>query len=321
MVDTTYFPKAKRIWHMGEFKDWSDSFIHSQSHALHYGNSVFEGIRAYETDRGPAVFRLSEHIERLFFSAGVLMMDVPFTQDEIITIIKDVMKENELQSAYIRPLLFYSYGNLGLVPKASPVELIVSAWEWGAYLGEKAEIGVNVYILPWKRIHHSQTEMRAKLGGLYTLSTIGGTYARKKGYDEALYLNLEGNVAEGPGENIFIIKDGVLKTNDVTESILKGITRESILKIAEDQGMETRIDPITKEDLFQADEAFFSGTAVEITSIVQVADASSGEKNPRVYNIGDGKKGEATKELIRLFHETVRGKRPEYKDWLTYVMD
>ena len=319
MLDTSYFPDAKKIWHMGRIVDWSDSFIHSQSHALHYGNSVFEGIRAYDTPKGPAVFRLPEHIDRLFFSAGILLMDVPFGREEIIGIVKEVMKANELKDAYIRPLLFYSYGNLGLVPVASPVELIVSAWKWGAYLGEKAETGVSVYILPWRRIHHSQTEMRAKLGGLYTLSTIGGTYARKKGYHEAMFLNLEGNIAEGPGENIFIVKDGVLKTNDVSESILKGITRDSILTIAKDQGIPTTIGPITKEEFFAADEAFFSGTAVETTAVVSVVDASESEDDPKEYAIGDGRKGEMTKRISQLFQDTVHGRIPEYESWLTLV--
>ena len=319
MFDTTYFPKAKKIWHMGEFLDWSDSMVHSQSHVLHYGNSVFEGIRAYKTSDGTAVFRLQDHIDRFFVSAEVLGMEVPFSNEEIIQIVIEVMKENELESAYIRPLLFYSYGNLGLLPKASPVELVVSAWEWGAYLGEKAETGVNVCILPWKRIHHSQFNMKAKLGGLYTLSTIAGIYARNKGYDEALYLNIEGRVSEGPGENLFIVKNGLLITNDATESVLKGITRESILKIAEDQGISTSINPITKQDLFQADEVFFCGTAVEITSVVKVADDSVPEEEMKEYTIGSGIKGPVTERLTKIYHEIVCGKVPQYASWLTDV--
>ena len=230
------------------------------------------------------------------------------------------MKENDLESAYIRPLLFYSYGNLGLVPKASPVELMVSAWEWGAYLGEKADMGVSIYILPVRRIHHSQVDMTAKLGGLYVLSTMGGMIARNKGFDESLYLNLEGNVAEGPGENIFIVKNGVVKTNDRTESILQGITRGSILTLAEDQGIPTEVGPITRQDLFDADEAFFSGTAVEITPIVQVTDDSHPDSGPpKTYTIGDGKKGALTTRIRSLFYDTVQGKIPRYDSWLTYV--
>ena len=319
MFDTTYFPKAKRIWHMGEFKDWQDSLVHSQSHALHYGNSVFEGIRAYETSSGTAIFRLQDHIDRLFVSADVVGMKVPFSNKEIFQHTMEIIKENELRKAYIRPLLFFSYGNLGLVPKSSPCELVISAWEWGAYLGDKAETGVNVYILPWKRIHHSQYDMRAKLGGLYTLATIGGIQARDKGYDEALFLNMEGRISEGPGENLFIVKDGVLITNDVSESILEGITGESVLEIAKDLGIPTSIRPITKQDLFQADEAFFCGTAVEITSVVKVADDSSPEEELKEYTIGSGKKGLITERISKAYHEIVRGKVPKYASWLTEV--
>jgi branched-chain amino acid aminotransferase len=322
MFEPTYFPKAKKFWQMGKIVDWSEATIHAMTHALHYGNAVFEGIRAYDTDKGPAIFRLPEHMERFEFSSRLLNMDLPYTTEETEDIIKLVMKENKLSSAYIRPLLFYSYGNLGLVPKASPVELMVSAWEWGAYLGEKAETGVSIYILPWRRIHHSQVNMTAKLGGLYVLSTMGGIEARRQGYDEALYLNLEGNVAEGPGENIFVVKDGGIKTNDRSESILQGITRGSILKIAEDNGIPTEVGPITREELFSADEAFFSGTAVELTPIAQVTDDSHPDERPAsTYTIGKGKKGPVTERLRTLFYETVQGKRPEYLSWLTYVYD
>jgi branched-chain amino acid aminotransferase len=319
MFDPAHFPKAKKIWQMGKLINWPDSLIHSMSHALHYGNSVFEGIRAYSTPKGPAVFRLEEHIVRFLHSASVLLMDVPYSKEEIIQAVKLVMRENELDSAYIRPLLFYAYGNLGLVPQFSPVELLIGAWEWGAYLGKKSETGVNVYILPWKRIHHSQFDMKAKLGGLYVLSTIGGSYAREKGFDEAVFLNLEGNIAEGPGENILIIKNGTLKTNDRSESILQGITRGTILQIARDEGIPTEIGPITKKEFFQADEAFFSGTAVEITPIIKVTDDSDPADSMKEYTIGSGVKGEITTKLIDRYKEAVGGRIPKYDSWLTYV--
>jgi len=248
MFENTYFPQAKKFWLNGEFYDWSTAHVHCMSHALHYGSSVFEGIRAYNTPKGPAVFQCEKHVDRFFHSASILNMKIPANRSEIIENIKEVIKENELETAYIRPILYYSYGNLGLVPKACPVEFVISAWKWGAYLGEKAEKGVHVYILPCARIHHSQYDMGAKLGGIYVLSTIGGVEARQKGYDEALYLNLEGRIAEGPGENILIVKNGVLKTNGQTESILEGITRTSILKMAEDMGIPTTVGPITKEE-------------------------------------------------------------------------
>ncbi len=306
---------------MGKFHDWTESNVHAMSHALHYGTSVFEGIRAYQTANGPAIFRLPDHIDRFFYSASLLRMDIPYTKQEIIEALKLVIKENQLDSAYIRPLLYYSYGNLGLVPKHSPVELMIAAWEWGAYLGDKAEKGIHAYLLPWRRIHYTQFDMKAKLGGLYILSTIYGVLAREKGYDEAIFLNLEGNVAEGPGENILIVKDGVVKTNDMNESVLEGITRTSILKIAEDMGIPTSIGPITKQDFFTADEAFFSGTAVEIAPITRILDDSEQDESPKEYTIGSGTAGEITTKIIRVFKNIVAGENNNYKTWLTYMND
>jgi len=319
MFPNTHFAKAKKYWYMGEFHDWSEGGLHPMVHALHYGTSVFEGIRAYETPRGPAVFRLPEHIDRFIHSASVLKMTPPYTRDAMIQAVKDVVRENGLAACYIRPILFYSYGNLGLVPKACPVELLVGAWEWGAYLGEKTEKGVSTYILAKRRVHHSQLDMRAKLGGIYVQSTIYGLEAKAEGYDEALFLNLEGNVAEGPGENILIVKDGVLRTNDRTESILEGITRTSILEIARDLGTATAVGPITKADLFAADEAFFSGTAVEITPIILVADGSDPKAPKTEHVLGSGKPGPVTVRLREAFGTIVRGGNSRYEKWLTYV--
>jgi len=319
MFDNTYFPKAKKFWYMGKFYEWDHPNIHVMSHALHYGTSVFEGIRAYNTPKGPAVFRLPEHVDRFFHSASTLSMEVPYSKQEIADAIKSVIKENKLESAYIRPLLFYSFGNLGLVPKFSPVELTIGAWDWGAYLGEKTEKGALVYITPWKRVHHSQLKMTAKLGGVYVQSAICGMEARSLGYDEAVFLNLEGNVAEGPGENIFIVKGEVLITNDKTESVLEGITRESVLEMAKDLGIETRIEPMTKEDFLQADEIFFSGTAVEIAPIIRVADGSNPQGEKKEYVIGSGKAGDITQQLAKTYKDAVRGNIKEYEKWLSYV--
>ncbi|TEU06634.1 MAG: branched-chain amino acid transaminase [Candidatus Aminicenantes bacterium] len=321
MFDNSQFPKAKKYWLQGKTYEWSHPNVHSMSHALHYGTSVFEGIRAYSTRNGPAVFRLPDHIARFIHSAEILSMKVPYSKEEIIEAIKLVMKENKLDSAYIRPLMYYSYGNLGLVPKFSAVELVIGAWEWGAYLGAKTETGVQVFIVPWKRVHRSQLEMTAKLGGVYVQSAICGMQARSLGYDEAVLLNLEGNIAEGPGENIFIIKDGVLITNDKTESILEGITRASLLEIAKSFEIETRTGVITKEDLFQADEAFFCGTAVEIAPIVGVTDGSNPQEEKKKYVIGSGQVGELSLRIANAYKDAVCGKLKEYEKWLTYVND
>lgn len=313
------FPKAKKYWQMGKLLDWPTLSVHAMSHALHYGTSVFEGIRAYPTANGPAIFRLPEHLDRFFHSASVLSMNIPYTKEEITEAIKLVIKENQLGSAYIRPLLYFAFGNLGLLPRTSPVELAIAAWEWGAYLGEEAEKGVSVFILPSRRVHHSQFDMRAKLGGVYVLSALGGRLARSKGFDEAVYLNMEGNIAEGPGENIFIVKKGVLKTNDTNESILEGITRTSILQFAKDLRIESTVGPITKEEFIQADEAFFSGTAVEIAPIVKAMDGSNGEASEKEYTIGSGKRGEFTHRIQQTFNRIVRGELENYSVWLTYV--
>jgi len=246
-------------------------------------------------------------------------MKVPYTREEIIEAIKRTLRENKLEAAYIRPLLFYSYGNLGLVPKHCPVELIIGTWEWGAYLGEKAANGVSVYVLPWRRIHFSQLDMSAKLGGVYIQSTICGLEARARGYDEAVFLNLEGNIAEGPGENIFIWKNGVLKTNDKTESILEGITRASLLEIARDDGLKTEVGPIKKEEFFTADETFFTGTAVEVVSITEIFDGSKPERPAKKYTIGAGSPGPVTSRLKTLYMDAVGGKLKPYEKWLTYV--
>jgi branched-chain amino acid aminotransferase len=246
-------------------------------------------------------------------------MPVPYSREKIIEVIKLIVRENKLASAYIRPLLFFSYGNLGLVPKYCPVEMIIATWEWGAYLGEKAASGVSVYIVPWKRVHFSQLDMRAKLGGFYIQSTIVGLEARGRGCDEAVFLNIEGRVAEGPGENIFVCKDGVLKTNDVSESILEGITRTSLLEIARDLGIKTKIGPIEKEEFLTADEAFFSGTAVEVVPITHITDGSDPKAQTTKYTVGPGTPGPVTVRLRKSYLDVVQGKIKAYEKWLTPI--
>ncbi|MDD8026294.1 MAG: branched-chain amino acid transaminase [Acidobacteriota bacterium] len=318
MIDMTNFPKAKVIWYQGKFHDWSELTLHSMTHALHYGTSVFEGIRAYPTAKGPAVFRLPEHVDRFLVSASVIKMQTPYPKEQIAAAILDTVRANGLESCYIRPLFFYSYGNLGLVPKASPVELVIAAWEWGAYHGDGAAAGLSVYLLPWRRLHHSQIDMRAKLGGAYVQSSICGLEARDKGCDEAVFLNIEGRIAEGPGENIFTVKDGILKTNARSESILEGITRTSVLEIAADLGYKTAVGPITKNDFLAADEAFFTGTAVEVVPITRLIDGSEGA-TPKPVAIGTGRAGEVCGRIRETYLDIVRGRNSRYEKWLTYV--
>ena len=310
MFLNTHFPKARKYWYMGKFYDWSEAGFHPMMHALHYGTSVFEGIRAYSTTRGPAIFRLPEHVDRFLLSAVVAKMKSPYTKDEITKLIKLTVRENKLESCYIRPLLFYSYGNLGLVPKACPVELAISAWEWGAYLGENADRGVNAFIVPWRRVHHSQFNMAAKLGGVYVQSTLCGLEAREQGFDEAIFLNIEGRIAEGPGQNVFIVKNGTLVTNDRRESVLEGITRTSLLEMAGDLGFKTLVAPISKRDLFGAEEAFYCGTAVEVIPIVSVTDGSDPAAPKTRHVIGTGKPGPVSLRMIEAFGEAVSGRAP-----------
>ncbi len=319
MYSNANFPKSLKYWYNGKFWNWVEGPLHPMTHALHYGTSVFEGIRAYKTAKGPAIFRLPEHTDRFFHSASVLHMRVPKTREEIIDLIKTTVRENKLDSCYIRPMLFYAFGNLGLVPKFCPVELVIGAWEWGAYLGKSALEGASVCIVPWRRLHHSQTDMKAKLGGLYAQSTINGIEARENGFDEAVFLNLEGRIAEGPGENIFIVRGKTLKTNNGSESILEGITRTSVLELGQDAGYKTEVGPIAKEEFFKADEAFFSGTAVEISPIIRVTDRSDPRATAKEYTFGDGKPGPITLDIRRRFLEIVVGKVKKFGKWLTYI--
>ena len=325
MFDTKFFPGAKKFWYMGKIYDWNSVHVHAMSHAVHYGSSVFEGIRAYDTDRGPAIFRLKDHIERFFLSARTIYMKVPYRDAEIIDVIKQVMKANKLRSAYIRPNLFYGYGNLGLVPKVCPVELTVACWSWGAYLGEESlEKGVHTLLLGRRRIHPSQMDMRAKIGGMYAQSNIAGSYARSLGYDEGIFLNMEGRIAEGPGENIIVIHKNTLKTNDETESILPGITRSTALEIGKDLGYQVKIGPITVEEFLSSDEVFFTGTAAEITPICRVTVEQEKEPNKQAWKthaIGEGKPGPITRQISQMYAAIVRGKEKKYRHWLTFVYD
>lgn len=323
MFDRQNFPGAKKYWLNGRIEDWDQAQVHVMSHVLHYGSSIFEGLRAYLTDEGPAIFRLTEHISRFFDSAAAINMVLPFRHEEIEAACIKIMQENKLNSAYIRPNAFFGYGNLGLTPRTCPVELLIGCWEWGRYLGEESlEKGVHALLLPWKRIHHSQLNASVKLGGIYVQSNIVASFARKHGFDEGIFLNLEGRIAEGPGENIIVIKNGKVKTNDKYESVLEGITRTTIMEIASDLGYATEIAPIELEELLEADELFFTGTAAEVTPITRVTDGqdkSLAKEDWKTYTVGDGKPGKISLQLANLYADIVRGKNSNYMHWLTPV--
>ncbi len=293
----------------GKFINWDDANIHVMTHTLHYGLGVFEGIRCYSTPQGPAIFKLDEHVKRLFQSAHIFLIDIPFSQDEIKKAIVDTVKKNKLKRCYIRPLIYIGYGSMGLYPKGNPIRVAVAAWPWGAYLGEEGlEKGIRVKVSSYTRNHVNANMARGKVCGYYVNSQIAKKEAISCGYDEALLLDTEGYVSEGSGENIFIVRNGVLKTTPLT-SILEGITRDSIITIAKDNRIDVKEERFTRDEIYIADEAFFTGTAAEVTPIREL----DGRK------IGEGKAGKVTKKLQSVFFDIVKGKNKKYEKWLTYV--
>lgn len=303
------FNKTEKIWMDGKFVNWDDAKIHIMTHTLHYGLGVFEGIRCYNTPKGPAIFKLDEHVKRLFQSAHIFLMDIPFTEDEIKKAIINTVKTNKLKECYIRPLAYIGYGAMGLYPKGNPINVAIAAWPWGAYLGEEGiEKGIRVKVSSFIRNHVNSNMSRGKVSGYYVNSQIAKKEAISCGYDEALLLDTEGYVSEGSGENIFIVRNGMLKTTPLT-SILGGITRSSIMAIAKDLKIEVREDRFTRDEVYIADEAFFTGTAAEVTPIREL--------DGRV--IGDGKRGKITKKLQSMFFDIVKGRNKKYNSWLTYI--
>lgn len=297
--------KVKKIWLDGKFVDLEKAKIHVLTHTLHYGGGAFEGIRAYETDKGPAVFRLKDHIKRLFYSAKVLGMKIPFSPKEIENAILKLIKINKVKECYIRPIAFYGYGKMVLNPKGAPVNLAIAIWPWEKLLGEKP---VKVKISSYIRIHPKSTVVDAKICGHYVNSILATLEAQKAGFDEALFLDYEGFVAEGPGENIFIVKDKKIFTPE-KGSILPGITRDTVLKICSDLGITAKEKRISLEELKNADEAFFVGTAAEITPIAKINDTL----------INNGKVGEITQKIRKLYQRIIHGKEKKYLYWLTFV--
>jgi branched-chain amino acid aminotransferase len=301
--------KTDRIWMDGKLIKWDKATVHVLTHTLHYGLGVFEGIRCYKTKRGSAIFRLDEHIDRLFDSAHIFMMDIPYSKKEIKDAIIKTVKVNKIGECYIRPLAYIGSGAMGIHAQGNPINVSISVWAWGAYLGEKGlRKGVRAKTSSFIRNHVNANMTRGKVCGYYVNSQLAKTEAVSCGFDEALLLDTEGYVSEGSGVNIFIARDGFLKTTPLT-SILEGITRNSIIEIAKAEGIGIEEERFTRDEVYIADEAFFTGTAAEVTPIRDL--------DGRV--IGHGKPGPLTKKLQSIFFDIVKGKNRKYDSWLTYI--
>jgi branched-chain amino acid aminotransferase len=299
-----------KIWMDGQMVEWRDAKVHVLTHTLHYGCGAFEGVRAYNTVNGPAIFRLREHTERLFNSAKILRMPMPFTIEEVMQAQIDVVKANNLESGYIRPLVWLGSEKLGVSPKGAKVHLMVAAWTWGAYLGEEGmKRGIRVKTSSYTRHHVNITMTQAKAVSNYTNSILANMEATDDGYDEAMLLDSAGFVSEGAGENLFIIKNGVIYTPDLSAGALNGITRNTIFAIARDLGLEIKEKRITRDEVYIADEAFFTGTAAEVTPIREL---------DRI-ELGSGSRGPITEKIQSAFFDIVNGRNPKYAEWLTKV--
>ncbi len=297
------------IWFDGKMVDWRDARIHVLTHSLHYGMGVFEGVRAYKTKSGTAIFRLAEHTRRLFNSAKIFQMQLPYTFETIVQAQKDVVRANALESCYLRPIAWIGSEKLGVSPRGNTIHVAIAAWAWGAYLGEEGlSKGIRVKTSSYSRHHVNVSLVRAKASGYYINSILANQEVTAHGYDEALLLDTDGYVSEGAGENVFIVRDGVLYTPDLA-SCLAGITRESVITIAHDLGIEVREKRITRDEMYCADEAFFSGTAAEITPIRELDDRQ----------IGEGRRGPITEKLQSIFFDAVAGRNERYAKWLSPV--
>jgi len=304
------FNENGKIWFNGEFVDWKEANIHVLSHVVHYGSSVFEGIRCYNTKNGPAVFRLREHAQRLLNSGKIYRMDIPYTVDELSSAIIETIKVNDLKDCYIRPIAFRGYQELGVYPLNCPLDTVIAAWEWGKYLGEEAiENGVDLGVSTWRRMAPNTLPNMAKAGANYMNSQLAKMESVFNGFDEAIMLDYSGMVSEGSGENIFLVKDDVIYTPHSSLSILSGITRDSVIILAQDEGIEINEEPIPREMLYLADEIFLTGTAAEVTPVRSV------DK----IEIGSGKRGPVTEKLQKKFFSIVKGEVEDKFDWLTFV--
>ncbi len=298
--------QADLIWMNGELVAWEDAKVHVLTHCLHYGTGVFEGMRAYETDRGTAVFCLNEHLDRLWKSAELYYMPIPYTREQLRTAVHDVVGQNQLPSCYIRPIVFRGAGVMGINPLDAPVDVAIAAWPWGAYLGDDAkQTGVRAKVTSWRRISHDSLIPHAKASGQYLNSVLAKIESHKAGYEEGILLDQHGFVCEGTGENIYIVRDGVILTPPQTAGILDGINRKAVIKIAADEGYELVERDIARAELYLADEVFMTGTAAELTPIREVDD----------HVIGAGDRGPVTTHLQRVFEDALYGRDARYTAW------
>lgn len=297
------------IWQDGEFVSWDDARVHVLTHALHYGTGVFEGIRCYDSELGPAIFRGKDHFERLHRSAELYHMQIPQSAGELLAITKELISRNGLASCYIRPVAFRGYGEIGLFPLNAGVEVVIAAWEWGAYLGEEGKKnGIRTKISKWRRMSADSFIPQAKANGQYLNSVLAKVESHEAGFDEAILLDDNGNVCEGSGENIFIVRGGKLVTPPLSAPILEGITRDSVIRIARDSGFEVIERDIPRDELFEADEVFFTGTAAELCPVREIDD----------HVVSDGC-GEIAAALMTKYEDAVHGRLPEYHGWLDVV--
>ena len=299
-----------KIWMDGQLVEWRDATIHVLSHTLHYGCGAFEGVRAYNTEQGTAIFRLREHAQRLFDSAKILRMKIPFAMEQVMDAMRCVVRENKLESCYLRPLVWIGSEKLGVNPKGNTIHLMVAAWPWGAYLGEEGmKRGIRVKTSSYTRHHVNITMTQAKAVSNYTNSILANMEVTEEGYDEALLLDASGFVSEGAGENIFIVKNGVIYTPDLSAGALNGITRNTIFAICADLGLKLIEKRITRDEVYISDEAFFTGTAAEVTPIREL---------DRI-ELGTGSRGPITEKIQSAFFDIVNGRNPKYAEWLTKV--
>ncbi len=298
------------IWMDGELVPWADAQVHVLTHGLHYGTGVFEGIRAYETENGAAIFRLTDHMERLARSAKAIGLPLDYSVDELVRVSKELLRANGLTSGYLRPIVFFGTGAMGLNPAGADVKVVIASWEWGTYLGDEGvENGIRVAVSSWRRIGQGAFMPNAKVTGGYVNSVLAKTAAVRGGYDEAILLNDQNLVAEGSGENLFVVRDGVVYTPPTSTGALDGITQDSVRTMLIDAGHDVQEATITRTDLYYADELFFTGTAAEVTPVREVDDRA----------VGTGKPGPITRKAQEMFMDAVTGRDERYSDWLEYA--